>query len=105
VHGPVNPALLGVLAGAVQRIDDPDPLGVEPARIVRRLLAEYLVVRAEHGETGHQQFVGESVARVLEGLRVAMAAPGALGEQGAPRLVCERPGQRLVVEFQASVRS
>ena len=82
VHGPVVARRLGELAGAVERVDDPDPAGVQPDLVVLALLGEDGVVRPVLGEQGHQQLVGGLVAGVLElaALEALLRAPRA----GAP---------------------
>ena len=46
VHGPVDRGGLAELAGAVERIDDPHPLGAEPDGVVDALLGQHGVVGA-----------------------------------------------------------
>ena len=41
VHGPVGAGRLAELAGAVERIDDPDPVGGEAGGVVLALLGEH----------------------------------------------------------------
>ena len=62
VHGPVGATLLAELAGAVERIDDPDAVGAEPDRVVGRLLREHGVVGVGGGERGDDELVRRPVA-------------------------------------------
>ena len=76
MHGPVGAALLGELAGAVQRVDDPDPVRLESLGAGGRLavlpgqagvvvlLGEDRVGRPPAGELGAQQIVRGSVTSV-----------------------------------------
>ena len=66
MHRPVVTRGLGELAGAVERVDDPDPVALQPAPVVLALLAEHDVVGPHLGEQLHQQLVGGLVAGVLE---------------------------------------
>ena len=50
VDGPVVAGRLGELAGAVERVDDPDPVGVEACLVVAALLGEHRVVGAVLGQ-------------------------------------------------------
>ena len=45
MNRPVGAARLAKLPGAVQRINDPDPAGGQPVRIVDRFLGEHRVAR------------------------------------------------------------
>ena len=62
VHGPVGATLLAELAGAVERIDDPDAVGAESDRVVGRLLGEHRVVSVGGGERGDDELVRRPVA-------------------------------------------
>jgi hypothetical protein len=57
VHGPVGAAVLGELAGAVERVDDPHPVGGEPGRVVAALLREHRVTGTQPRQLGHEQLV------------------------------------------------
>ena len=80
---------LGELAGAVQRVDDPDPLGGEAARVVLRLLGQDGVVGAVVRQLGGEPGLGVSVARRAEALaverQVARAGPLAQANELAAR--------------------
>jgi hypothetical protein len=54
---------LPVLPRAVQRIDDPHPLGSQPDLIVRRLLAQNRVSRPLVGQPSQQQLVRPEITR------------------------------------------
>ena len=58
VDGPVVPARFAELAGAVERVDDPDPVGVEPARVLESLLGQHGVVGAIAGAAGRRGSAG-----------------------------------------------
>ena len=66
MHRPVVARRLGELTGAVERVDDPDPVALEPPAVVLALLAEDHVVGADLGQQPHQQLVRGLVAGVLE---------------------------------------
>ena len=54
VHRPVGAGHLGEFAGAVERVDDPGALGVEPGKVVLAFLAEHSIVGSLLGESAHQ---------------------------------------------------
>ena len=95
VHGPVVARHLGELAGAVERVDDPHPLGLEPRLVVLALFREHRVVRPVGREQLHQQLVGGLVAGVLE--LTALETLAADLEQPLPRDRGEPLGQDVVV--------
>ena len=66
VNGPVDAGRLAVFPGAVERVHDPDPRGIEASLVVRPFLGEYGVVRAFGAERVDDETVGGGVARVLE---------------------------------------
>ena len=66
MDGPVGPSGLGELAGAVERVDDPDPVGVDACGVVRALLGQDRVVGALDGQALEQQVVGAEIAFVAE---------------------------------------
>jgi len=66
VHRPVVARRLAVLAGAVERIDYPDPRRAEPDLVVLALFAQHRVPGAVLSEQVHQQVVGDRVPGVLE---------------------------------------
>jgi len=88
VHGPVVARGLGELPGAVQGVDDPHPVRIEPGLVVGALLREHRVAGPVLGEQPHQQVVRGAVAGVLEG--AALQSLGAdleqalAGDRGQP---------------------
>ena len=88
MHGPVGPAGHAVLARAVERVDDPDPVCGQPRGGVLRLLREHRVARAVLGQLREQQLVGLRVAELAEllagltrrPLQVEQQLPGPVGE-------------------------
>ena len=66
VHCPVVAGRLGELAGAVERVDDPDSVGRQPGLVVLALLGKDCVTRTMLGDQPHQQVVGRAVSGVLE---------------------------------------
>ena len=85
----------GIFAGAVERIDDPDPHRRQPRRIVRAFLREDGVAGPPLGEAGENQIVGDPVGGTAErGAREDRAL--ALREQQAARFRRQMRGQVLV---------
>ena len=72
VHRPVVTTEFGELAGAVERVDDPHPLGGQPDGVVGTLLGQHRVTRTLGGQRLHQEVVGALVPRrfslILTGL-------------------------------------
>jgi hypothetical protein len=66
VHRPVRAERLAELPGAIERIDDPDPLGGEPGRVVLALLGQDRVGRAAPGKLGGEELVRRQVARLTQ---------------------------------------
>jgi hypothetical protein len=97
VHGPVVPVVLAVLAGAVERIDDPDPVGAQPARVVDRFLAEDHVIGAVGGERGHDRLLRRGVPGVPEGAAGQLAL-GAQAQQDVGRRTGGPPSHADVVD-------
>jgi hypothetical protein len=93
VDGPVAAPGLAVFAGAVERIDDPDPAARQAARIERPLLREDRVAGMLGDESSDDQLVGASVALGAEPATVARAAvePCAKLEEGG---ACRRGDAR-----------
>ena len=90
VDGPVGAGRLAELPGAVERIDDPDPLGAEADAVVvgPGLLGEHGVAGCMCSvEPGQEQVVGAAVALVLElaGLGAARRPAGRAGRRAARR--------------------
>jgi len=57
VHRPVGPVRLAELPGAVQRVDDPHPLGGQPGRVVPALFGQHRITRAQLAELAGQELV------------------------------------------------
>ncbi len=92
VDGPVRPRDLGELTGAVERVDDPDPPGEEPPRVVGGLLGEDGVAGRVLGEEPGEDGLRGGVAGVLE--RAAGQATASDGDQlvpGSPREQAREP--------------
>ena len=101
VHRPVVARGLGELAGAVERVDDPDPVALEPPPVVLALLAEHHVVGPDLPEEAHQQVVGGLVSGILQGpalqslfAHLQQQVPGLGGGPGGHRVVVGGLGQR-----------
>ena len=54
VHRPVVASRRRELAGAVQRVDDPHPVGLEPGQIVVGFLAEHRVIGGYQGSKSRE---------------------------------------------------
>ena len=90
MYRPVHPSRLAVLAGAVQRVHDPDPVGRQARRIVPYpLLGEHLVTWPPAFQRGDDQVVGllvpgraqrVGVGDGLVGAQVAQQHAGLAGE-------------------------
>jgi hypothetical protein len=83
VHGPVGPTGLAELPGAVQRVDDPDPLGGVPGGRVGALLGQHRVAGAAGGQLGQQECVGLRVtgpAVRARGAQLQQQRTGPLGQ-------------------------
>jgi hypothetical protein len=92
VHRPVAAVEFGELTGAVQGVDDPDPVGADPGGVVGGFFAEHRIVRAGLGQQLGEQLLRRGVTGVLDHL--GFATPG--GVLGAHRQqpVAGRQGQR-----------
>ena len=86
VHGPVHPGRLAELAGAVEGIHDPDPVGGEPGLVVLGLLGQHGVIGERPGQRGEDEVVGPTVAFVLQGAGVhpLVAQSGPEGDEQLP---------------------
>ena len=91
VHRPVVTGRLGELAGAVERVDDPDPVALEATSVVLALLAEHHVAGTHVGEQAHQQLVRGLVAGVLELLALEPLLAHLAAAAGRPRWRPRRP--------------
>ena len=63
---PVVARRLGELTGAVEGVDDPDAVALEPSAVVLALLAEHHVVGTDLAQQAHQELVRRLVTGVLE---------------------------------------
>ena len=96
VDGPVGAARLAELAGAVQGVDDPHPVGGQPRLVVDALFGQDGVVRAFLCQLGHQELVRLPVSGVPQG--VGVAAPGAQGQQQVSGALGQLGCQGMVVK-------
>ncbi len=94
MDGPVDARPQRVLAGAVERVHDPDALGRQPRPRVRRLLAQHRVTRAVLRQPPQQKVVGVAVTGPPERLCDQSRLPKV--EQEAARLVGESASQHRV---------
>ena len=76
VHRPVSTAEFGEFAGAVERVDDPDPVRAQPDRVVSTLLGEHRVTGASRRQLFHQELMR---TRVTGGLALIGVRIGELG--------------------------
>ena len=109
MHRPVGAAGLAELPGAVERVDDPHPLGVEAAAVLGALLGQHAVVGPRPREASTRKWWAAHVAvvaqrplgrgapavppaarraaalagRVARSWSAAVTVVGALGERGA----------------------
>jgi hypothetical protein len=86
VDRPVGASWFAEFPGPVQRVDDPDPLGREPRRVVRGLLGQDDVTGPTAGQLGDQELVRKPVARLAQHVRLVPSTAGAQLEQQPPRL-------------------
>ena len=61
MHGPVVAAEFGELPGAVERIDDPYPLGGQPCRVVDTFFGQDHVIGPRYTQFRHQKIMGPIV--------------------------------------------
>jgi hypothetical protein len=85
VDGPVGSAWLAELAGAVEGIDDPYPVGGKAGLVVDALLREDGVAGPGLRQLGHQELVGLPVSGVPQRAGVA-ALSAQLQEEAASTL-------------------
>ena len=104
VHRPVGARHLGEFAGAVERVNDPGALGVEPGKVVLAFLAKHRIVGPLLGESAHQQFVGLAVAFGFEHGRWSVFGGESLahGEQEFTCFGGEAGGELVIVEEHAA---
>ena len=86
VHGPVVAAVLAELVGAVERVDDPHPVGVEAARVLDALLGQHGVVRSGGGAAPRRGSGGWRGRRCPS--PATAGAPGASARRGTPTSSC-----------------
>ena len=96
VHRPVLAAEFGELAGAVERVDDPHPLGGQPHRVVGALLGQHRVAGPSSGQRLHQKVVGALVPRSLSLGGGGVGEFVAHAEQQFARLGRQRGGDLVV---------
>ncbi len=84
-----------IFAGAVERVDDPDPRPAEPRLVVGALLRKHRVARPPLGEAGQDEGVGDLVGDMAE-RRAFEQGAGALLDQQPPRFLGQMRGQLLV---------
>src|SRR3546814_2115535 len=92
MDGPVG-AGLAIFARAVERINDPHPLGVKPRGIVLFLFGKHGVVRTVRPQRLHDEGVGGAVAGPAQ--RLALKQAGTLeGEEQIARHMGDMGGER-----------
>ena len=94
VHRPVRPALT-VLAGAVQRIDDPYPRLGEAFGAVTTFLRQETVVRPLRAQRADEKRVERLVSRLAE--RLARKHAAGLNAQSEPPRRVRQPGREFAV--------
>src|SRR5262249_43433516 len=95
VDGPVDPGRLAELPGAIERVNDPHSLGLEPGQVVGRLFGEHRVARPHPGQLGGQELLGAEVARLPEFVNVGRALLTDL-EQPLARGGSDVPGKGVI---------
>ena len=105
MHRPVGAAELGELPGAVERVDDPHPLGFEPSPVVGALLGEHRVGRPGIRQRLHQEFMRPLVAGRLSLCCGGVGQFLAHGEQQVTGLGRQPGGQLVVAHPRESSRS
>ena len=91
VHRPVGAAGLAELAGAVERIDDPDPPTVEASGVLEPFLGQHGVAGPQPGQLGGDEVLRGQVAGVhqLPGVRFLGDESPPHVEQVVARLRCQ----------------
>ena len=79
-------AALTELAGAVQRVDDPYPVGLQPDQVVVGFLAQHRIVGPLGPQPTQDEFVGQAVPGVAEGPGMTEAELLAHLQQQLPRV-------------------
>ena len=82
---PVVARWLGELSGAVERVDDPDAVGLQPRKVVRTLLGQDGVLGPVGLQRRRDQGVPKPVAGILQGFRVTAVEPLTELQQRSPR--------------------
>ena len=75
MHRPVGACVLTELARPVERVHDPDPVGVETRAVVRTLFGQYDVLRPQPFELGDEKLMRMLVACVPQRVGVVVAHP------------------------------
>ena len=64
MHGPVAAAHFAELIGAIERVDDPHPVGAEAARVVGALFRQHGIVGPRLAQRLHQETVTGYITRI-----------------------------------------
>ena len=105
VYRPVVAPRRGELAGAVQRVDDPHPVVLQPGQIVVGFLAEHRIAGPLGPQPPQDQCVRQAVARVAERPRITETDLVAHLQQQLPRVHGEIGGQRGIGQVCQIVRA
>ena len=97
VHGPVVATEFGELAGAVERVDDPHPLGGQADGVVGALLGQHRVAGPLARQRFHQEVVGTLVPRILSFGCTGVGEFVAHAEQQLTRLGGQPRGDLMVI--------
>ena len=93
VHRPVVAVRQRVLPGAVQRIDDPHPIGLQALEIVVRLLGQHGITGSLSPQPLQQHRISPDVAGVTQLVRKVVADLFAHRQQKPPGLLGQFGGQ------------
>jgi hypothetical protein len=105
VHRPIFAAQLGKLAGAVERIDDPHPLGGQSHWVVGALLGQHRIAGPLGSQRLHQEVVGSLVPRRFPLRLAGISQFRAYFEQQLARLRRQPRGDVVVAHRLDSSRS
>ena len=94
MHRPVGAAALAELVRAVERVDDPHPIGSEAATVVGAFFREHDIVGPSGGDRVEQEPVGGSITRVHDLPRVSALVPQLLAELHEQRARLDREARR-----------
>ena len=97
MHRPVGAAALAELVRAVERVDDPHPIGSEAATVVGAFFGEHDIVGPSGGDRVEQEPVGGSITRVHDLPRVSALVPQLLAELHEQRARLDREARREAV--------